>query len=297
MPQPITQAWELTIPIPSWVLAFFHIERGLLITFEITISAYWEAEEDNSFSIKIYFRRVIPGTLIPQTIKESRIVFGYLWPNPYYQTPEEQTASTPSRVSLATGVTASGFSLPEPSPSPQEELWEVPLPPPTLPELPELPGISDYNHHVEALQQRVIAHNQRVWEQPLTVDKRLGGLLTRIRSGINLNKIAFTEGNITFCQLRNIDRNKNPHFYLELSQHEDNNYQPQCLDELDSQDEEEGEEEIPLTIPDPSGINSLTPSSEQDLSEQFSNNTRESLERHLGTIIEEMFQERSQTLE
>ena len=102
-------------------------------------------EEENSFTIKIFFRRVIEGTLVPQTIEELRIVFGYLWPNPYYQTPEVETACAPSRVSLATGVTASGFSSPEPSPSPEEELQEVPLPPPILPELPELPGIADYN--------------------------------------------------------------------------------------------------------------------------------------------------------
>ena len=121
LPQPITQAWELTIPIPGWILAFFHIERGLLITLEITISAHQEAEEENSFTIKIFFRRVIEGTLIPQAIEESRIVFGYLWPNPYYQRLEE-TAHTPSRVSLATGVTASGFSSPELSPSLEEEL-------------------------------------------------------------------------------------------------------------------------------------------------------------------------------
>ena len=131
----------------------------------------------------------------------------------------------------------------------------------------------------------------------MTVDKRLGGLLTHIQLSINFDNIAFTEGNITFQQLRNIDCNKNPQFYLESSQNEDDNYQPQCLDELDSQDEEEGEEEIPLPIPDPSGTSSLTQSSEQDLSERFSNNMRESLERHLGTIIEEMFQERSQTPE
>ena len=116
-------------------------------------------EEDNSFTIKIYFRRVITGTLIPQTIEDLRIVFGYLWRNPYYQTPEEETAHAPSRVSLATGVTATGFSSPEPSPSPPEELREVPLPPPTLPKLPELPGIADYNQRVEALQQRVKNHN------------------------------------------------------------------------------------------------------------------------------------------
>ena len=134
-----------TIPIPFWVLAFFHIKRGLLITLEITMSAHHEDEQDNSFTIEIYFRRVIEGTLIPQTIEDLRIVSGYLWPNPYYQTPEEETAHAPSRVSLATGVTASGFSSPEPSPSPEEELQEVPLPPPILPELPELPGIADYN--------------------------------------------------------------------------------------------------------------------------------------------------------
>ena len=49
MPQPITQAWELTIPIPWWILDFFHIERGLLITLETQISAHREDEEDNSF--------------------------------------------------------------------------------------------------------------------------------------------------------------------------------------------------------------------------------------------------------
>ena len=79
----------------------------------------------------------------------------------------------------------------------------------------------------------------------------------------------------------------------------DNNYEPSCLDKLDSQDEdeEEEEEENPLPIPDQTVINSLTPSLEQDSSKRFSNNTRKSLERHLGTIIEEMFQERSQTWE
>ena len=149
LPHPITQAWELTIPIPGWILAFFHIERGLLITLKITILAHQEAEEDNSFTIEIYFRRVIEGTLIPQTIKHLRIVFGYLWLNPYYQTPETDTARAPSRVSLGTGVSPSRFSPPELSPSPTEELQEVPLPPPTLPKLPELPGIAEFNRQVE----------------------------------------------------------------------------------------------------------------------------------------------------
>ena len=124
--------------------------------------------------------RVIKGTLIPQTIKESRIGFGYLWPNPYYQTAEEETARAPSRVSLVTGVTMPWETTLERSPSPEEELREVPLPPPILPKLPELPGIADYNQQVEALQHRVETHNQRVREQPLTVNQHLDGILTCI---------------------------------------------------------------------------------------------------------------------
>ena len=94
-----------------------------------------------------------------------------------------------------------------------------------------------------------------------------------------------------FRQLQNIDQNENPQFHSELSQQEDDNYDPPHLDESDSQDEdeEEGEEDNPLPIPDPMVINSLTPSLEQDSSERFSNNMRESLEGHLGTIIEETF--------
>ena len=116
-----------------------------MITFEITISAHQTAEEHNTFAIKIIFRRRTEGTLFPHLIKNLRIVFGYLWPNPYYQIPEEETAHTLSRVSLATGVTAEEFSTPVNSPSPPESLYEVMGLPPILPELLELPGITDYN--------------------------------------------------------------------------------------------------------------------------------------------------------
>ena len=150
MPQPITQAWELTIPIPWRILDFYHIERGLLITLKITILAHREEEQDNSFSIEIYFRRIIKGMQIPQTIEDLRIVFGYLWPNPYYQIPETETARAPSRVSLEQGELPTGFSSPAPSPSPQEELRVVPPPPPILPEF-DFPGVPEFNQRVRAL--------------------------------------------------------------------------------------------------------------------------------------------------
>ena len=116
-----------------------------MITLEVKISAHRETEEDNSFSLIIYFRQIIAGTNIPQTIESLRIIFGYLWPNPYYQIPETETTHTPSRVSLELGELPTGFSSPALSPSPTEELREVPQPPPELSELPGLPGSSDFN--------------------------------------------------------------------------------------------------------------------------------------------------------
>ena len=144
MSHPITQSWEITIPIPFWITNFFHVERGLLITLEITILAHREIEEFNSFIIEIVFRWRTEGTLDPHAIEDSRIVFGYLWPNCFYQIPEEELPHTPSRVSLATEVTASGFTTQVDPPSSPESLREVPLPE-QIEELPELPGIANYN--------------------------------------------------------------------------------------------------------------------------------------------------------
>ena len=198
MPQPITQAWELTIPIPWWILDFFHIERGLLITLEVQISAHREDEEDNSFFIEILFRRSVAGTQIPLTIERLSIIFGYLWPNPYYQIPEAETACAPSRVSLEQGEIHTGFSSPAPSPTPsEEELPLVPQPPPELPEF-DLPGFPEFNQRVRALQQRIEAQNQRTVELGLTANQWLDTVLTRIQLGINLDEPAFAEGNIMF---------------------------------------------------------------------------------------------------
>ena len=112
---------------------------------------------------------------IPHLIKESRIIFGYLWPNLYYQIPEENHA--PSTFSHATGVTASAESTLVNPVSPPESLHEVTGIPPILPELPELPGITEYNQRVEALQRRVEEHNRHLRELPATVDQRVENLL------------------------------------------------------------------------------------------------------------------------
>ena len=64
-------------------------------------------------------------------------------------------------------------------------------------------------------------------------------LLARIRSGINLNEVAFPEGNITYGQLWRIDQLSNPHLYTEASIQEDAAYQPPHYQDAQSEGEEE----------------------------------------------------------
>ena len=244
-----------------------------------------DLEEYNSFILEIVFRHRVEGSLLPHLIEDSRIVFGYLWPNPYYWIEEDQIICTPSRNSIVTGVTTSGATTPVNPSTPPQELHKAPLPPPTLPELPELPGIANFNFQVEAVWLWVEAHNWQLRELPFSPQEPLEGLLACIRSGVNLDKITFTEGQITFRHLQQIDRNANPQFYTESSQHKDNNYEQPHLEDSSSQ----GEEEHPLPIPDLSGIHSWIPPLEHSSREQSSESTRESLERHLGTIVEETF--------
>ena len=251
-------------------------------------------EEYNSFTVRIVFRQRTEWSLPPHPIEDSRIVFGYLWPNLYYQIEEDLIVHTPSRGSIVTGVTTSGTTTLVDPPSPPQEFHEVPLPPSPLPELPELPGISEFNRRVEIVHQRVELHNWQLREAPLNLQQHLEALLARIRSGEDLNEVAFTEGNITYRQLRRIDQLSNPHLYTKVSQLGDADYQlPRFQDtQSEGEEEEEGEveEECPLPIPDLSGTHLVIPHSEHNSPKQSSERSRESLDKHLGTIIEATFQ-------
>ena len=109
-----------------------------MITFQLTILAHRMVEEFNSFTIGIIFKQRTERSIPPHLIEDSRIVFGYLWPNLYYQIEEDLIVHTPSRGSSVTGVTTSGTTTPVDPPSPPEELHKVPLPPDPLPNLKSL---------------------------------------------------------------------------------------------------------------------------------------------------------------
>ena len=285
-PPHTTRTWEVTLPIPHWILLFFLIEVGLLLHIKVSISENGTKEEYNSFSIEIYFRWHHFVTS-PQEFEGLRIVHGSLWPNPNYL---EEENHTPSRVSLATEVTASEntqFNTPSPTSS--------------------------------SLEQSVPPNSQHHWlpfQENLTVDK----VFERICSGRDLNQPAFTEGNITFQNLRDIDWSTNPHLYREssgtandnkISQHNKEIEEEGCQLEHPQEEEEEDllqvEEGLlsPLPIPGPSTLLICSPisptlESERNLNTWFYESTSDRLGRHLGehleTILEETFQEKS-TLE
>ena len=129
---------------------------------------------------------------------------------------------------------------------------------------------------------------------PLSPEECLEVLIAHIWSGTNLDKLAFTEGNITYCQLLRTDQLVNPQFYTKMSQLEDADYQTPHVQDVQSEGEEEEEveeeEECPLPIPDPSETCLEIPHSEHNSPEQFSERLRESLDEHLGTIIAALFQ-------
>ena len=166
MPTPITQSWVFTIPIPFWITRAFHIEEGLLITFQIAISLHQTSEEFNSFTISVVFRRRTERSLPPSLIEESRITFGYLWPNLYHGLEENLIVRSPSRSSIVTGVTTSGMTTPVDPTTPPEECHKVPLPPDPLSEIEEIPGISEFNRRVTDLRRRVETFNQEIGAGP-----------------------------------------------------------------------------------------------------------------------------------
>ena len=113
--------------------------------------------------------------------EQSEIVLGYLWPNNYYQIDKNLIIHTPSEVSSHTG----SLTLVDPE---TPELTEVQLPSSPIPKIPEISGIAEFNHRTKALGQIVKDHNCWIRELPLEPKQRLESILTRIRSGENLDK-------------------------------------------------------------------------------------------------------------
>ena len=265
--------WEFTIPIPHWILTFFHIKGGLLVRIEVSILAHNLEDVYNIFRIEVSFIWY-SHISFPQHIEESRIIFRYLWLNWFYQEDTERACHMPSRVSLTTGVTAwensTHFNTPELPSSPE------PIIPP--------------NHFTLGLQVPSTSSSQSRppnWNRPpFTADLTVDQIFAQIRSGVDLDQLTFWEGNITFCNLHNIDCDANPRFYNELFNTVDHSFEKTSHKETENEEEEE--ELHPLPVPDWSLTQEWEPSS----SNLQLKNMNNKLGKHLETEIEEVFWER-----
>ena len=203
MPTPITQVWNFSVPIPVWITNFFHIERGLLITFDISISAYRTEKEFNTFTVKISFRRAIEGSL-PQNCFTCGPIYTMNLRRSYHLHTEQRF--------LSYRVTTSGTTMTSPLP----ELHAVPLPPNPLPKLEDFPKITAFKC-CRSLEKSKSPH-LRSWSRSLkssfTTQPQHSLIacqcITTLRSGVNLDKPAFCEGTLTYLQLQRIDQSSNP---------------------------------------------------------------------------------------
>ena len=112
-------------------------------------------------------------------------------------------------------------------------------------------------------------------------------------SGVNLDEVAFTEGNITYRNLQRINQQSNPHLYTEASLQEDTAYEPpryqDAQDEEEAEEEAEVEEQQPLPVLLQPTIRLATPHSEHNSPELSLERLSKSLDEHFGTLIETTF--------
>ena len=112
-------------------------------------------------------------------------------------------------------------------------------------ELPVLP-----NHFTSGLQVPSESSSQSRppnfnWPH-FTADLTVDQVLAQIRSGVNLDQLAFREGNITY---QNLNRNANPHLCAKLSNAVDDNYEQTFHEESENEDEDEDLHPLPILRP------------------------------------------------
>ena len=102
---------------------------------EVHILVYKPDREDNTFYLKISFKRD-EETVLPHRVEPSTLTIIYSWPNPFYQENPERAAHTPSWVSVALDNT---FAKEDPSTSNSLVPSDIP---------PEYPSLSPRPPHL-----------------------------------------------------------------------------------------------------------------------------------------------------
>ena len=278
LPPPIMRTWEVTFPIPDWLLGFFHIPHGLVVTIEVHLSTYKSDKKNNSFYIEFYFTRH-QETDQPCWVKLVILTLVISWPNPFYQENPERAAHTPSHTSIASDNTFGSVES-----TGEEPLQLVP---------PEYRTLSP---HPPCFQPEIVLPVP-LFTQAMSNTVSIQEILQRIWSGWDLDQVAFKKGRIMFWNLRDINRSDNPQFYSNSSDTVDEDSPTRFHKDRENEGEEEPQEEVdqyhplqPTHTPTPS-IN--IPDSRNILRElqlvPFSNDTQ--WEQFLHLEIERIFED------
>ena len=82
--------WEVTLRLPSWLLAFFGISRGLYLCLKLRLHTYFETEVRNWLILQTSFFRQALGRsdLAKNRVEAGRPVVIYFWPNLEHREPQ-----------------------------------------------------------------------------------------------------------------------------------------------------------------------------------------------------------------
>ena len=117
LPCPIDQTWEVTLRVPSWLLIFFGITRGLYLCCKLRLHAYWPAEDKNKLGFQTSFFRqaLVRSDLINNQIEVGQLPIIYFWPNQDFI--EQGIIHVPAEVILETTAPNTPNNAPEQLPS------------------------------------------------------------------------------------------------------------------------------------------------------------------------------------
>ena len=121
--------WEVMLRLPSWLLAFFGISRGLYLCLKLRLHAYFETEVRNQLILQSSFFRQSLGRLdlAENRVETRQLVIIYFWPNLKHRETQE-IIHIPTEIIIDTTTP----NTPEPKQDSPPDYWTVSSPPPHL---------------------------------------------------------------------------------------------------------------------------------------------------------------------
>ena len=105
LPWSIDQTWDVTLRLPSWLLTFFSISRGLYLCLKLGLHAYFITEESNQLILQsAFFRQALERWDLTENRAEAGwLTIVYFWPNQEHRE-QQGIIHIPAEVNLETTV-------------------------------------------------------------------------------------------------------------------------------------------------------------------------------------------------